>query len=70
MSGILTYWDADPEVCPFCDATKKQGFRFIYDDYDYDGNDRVHTYNRYHCDACDRSIIKATNNPYEDEKYE
>lgn len=35
--------------------------------FDYDGNDRVHTYGRYHCPYCSHEETFSTNDPYENE---
>jgi hypothetical protein len=35
--------------------------------FDYDGNDRVHTYGRYHCSYCNHEESFNTNDPYEND---
>lgn len=35
--------------------------------FDYDGNDRIHTYGRYSCPYCGHDESFNTNNPYGDE---
>lgn len=58
------YTDRDSVCCDKCGEHPE----FIIWDYsfDYDGNDRVHTYGQYKC-KCGDSRIFSTNDPYEDD---
>lgn len=35
--------------------------------FDYDGNDRIHTYGRYRCPFCGDDSSFPTNDPYEND---
>ena len=35
--------------------------------FDYDGNDRIHTYGHYRCVSCGHDASFSTNDPYEND---
>jgi transposase-like protein len=51
--------------CPNCGSEHTE---FRVDDYDYDGNDNIWTWDVYLCLDCNQTFNVDTNNPYEEEE--
>jgi len=51
--------------CTYCGSKNTSYWR---SDYDYDGNERVHTWDVFFCEKCKRYFDCNHNDPYEDEE--
>lgn len=65
FSGIMREASSSPEKCPHCGS---KDIEYRTDDYDYDGNDNIHTWDIWLCNACGNTFDVDTNNPYENEE--
>ena len=48
-------------TCPYCSSSNTE---FRIDDFDYDGNDNIWTWDVYLCLDCNRTFNIDTNDPY------
>lgn len=51
----------DKDICPDCHCKEHT---FLYDDYDYDGNDNVHSWDVVECDKCGHKFNINEDDPY------
>lgn len=51
----------DKDICPDCHCKEHT---FLYDDYDYDGNDNIHSWDVVECDKCGHKFNINEDDPY------